>query len=198
MFERFPIPAGVRRFYRDTWHADRPGRPGGHEGVDIAAPSGTPIEAVRAGRVVKVETNAESRCGLGVFIRVRLPNGGFELDGYCHMRAVPVVREREWVDAGEVLGVVGATGNATSTDRRGVRHEHPHLHFQVESIPGRVRRNPFAELQAAERAQEASPEYQAARSAMVRRRGRRAVERELGAGWGMLLALGAFLYWRST
>ena len=188
MLDRFPIAPGSRRSYRDTWHADRQGRPHGHEGTDIAAPAGTPIVAARAGRVLSVSSDAESRCGLGVFIVVTLPDGRRELDGYCHMRAIPVVHEREPVEAGQVIGTVGATGNATSTDRHGVRHEHPHLHFQIEELPSRRRRNPFAELRAAELAEQGSPSLRAVRSAVSRS------TRASSAGLGLVLVLAVFLY----
>jgi peptidoglycan LD-endopeptidase LytH len=193
MLERFPLPAGTYYRFRDTWHADRDGGARHHEGTDIGAREGTPVLAATPGRVVSVSDDGTSRCGFGVFIRVQ--NGAnSELHGYCHFKAIPVVREGERVAAGDVLGYVGASGNAT--DSRG--REHPHLHFQIEELPSRVRRNPFPDLAAAERAMLASPEAQAVRASLIQRRRRRAVERDEGAGWGAILALAALAYWLAS
>ena len=182
MLERFPLQPGSRRWYRDTWHAPRAGGRRLHEGTDIAAPAGTPIIAARTGRVLKVEEDAETTCGLGVFVLVHTSSGS-ELDGYCHMRAVPVVHEHETVQAGDVLGYVGATGNGSPG--------HPHLHFQIETLPGRVRRNPYAELRAVEVAERRSPQAQSIRTALARS----SRASSTGSGLGLLFVLAAFAYY---
>ncbi|MEO0601851.1 MAG: M23 family metallopeptidase [Myxococcota bacterium] len=85
-----------------------------HDGVDIAAPRGTPIRAARAGRVVR----AESVGGYGKLVVV--DHGGGLETRYAHCEAIDVTVGTH-VAAGEVLGRVGDTGRATG----------PHLHFEV-------------------------------------------------------------------
>ena len=92
-----------------------------HEGVDFAAPKGTPIYAAGNG---KVEIAGWVR-GYGNFVRLKHANG-YET-GYGHMSAFargihPGVR----VHQGEVIGYVGSTGRSTG----------PHLHYEI-SIHGK-------------------------------------------------------------
>lgn len=167
--ETFPIPRGHRYFYRDTWGDPRGGGTRTHQGVDIGTSEGTPIVSATRGRVIAVLTDARRPCGLGVVIR-----SGGELITYCHMRAVPIVHEGETVEPGDLLGHVGSTGSATG----------PHLHFQVEAIQGRLRRNPLADLQAVDPMR--SPVPPSNRSAPR--------ERRRGGGGLLLAALAAFVF----
>jgi murein DD-endopeptidase MepM/ murein hydrolase activator NlpD len=66
---------------------------------------------------------------------------GLVLDGddgrrwtLCHFNAAPVVDSRDRVAAGDVVGVVGASGNATWVDRHGVTRVHPHLHISAARL----------------------------------------------------------------
>jgi murein DD-endopeptidase MepM/ murein hydrolase activator NlpD len=89
-----------------------------HTGLDFAAPYGTTIRSVTAGRVVS--TGYDGRYGNKTVVRLA---DGTEL-WYCHQSAVEVsVDER--VRAGQVIGAVGATGNVTG----------PHLHLEVRPTP---------------------------------------------------------------
>lgn len=85
-----------------------------HSGVDLSAPSGTPIVASRAGRVKYATYDWAS----GYYV-VLDHLDGFETK-YLHMTHY-VVSEGEYVNAGQVIGYVGSTGTATG----------PHLHFGV-------------------------------------------------------------------
>jgi len=169
--ETFPLPPDEPRTYSGTWGDPRPGGRR-HRGVDIIARDGAPILAATSGRVVSVLEDADSTCGLGV----QIVSGG-RLFTYCHMRAVPIVHERETVEAGDLLGHVGETGDATA----------PHLHFQVQDARTREYLDPLAEL----RAVDPGP------SARARARGRaRRARGGSGGGLGWLLVLGlvAFVY----
>ncbi len=85
-----------------------------HEGVDIAAPSGTPIMSAAHGRV----SFAGRRAGYGLVVEVDHGYGYSTL--YGHASEI-LVREGQEVERGEVIAQVGRTGIATS----------PHLHYEV-------------------------------------------------------------------
>lgn len=85
-----------------------------HDGIDISAPTGTPIVAPARGRVVSA--GRQSGYGLAVVI-----DHGFGVTTlYAHASRV-LVRVGQTVERGEVIAQVGATGVATS----------PHLHYEV-------------------------------------------------------------------
>ena len=85
-----------------------------HQGVDLAAPYGTPIVAAAEG-IVRF---AGAHGGYGNFVQVQ--HGGGLGTGYGHMSGI-VVRTGESVRQGELLGYVGSTGLSTG----------PHCHFEV-------------------------------------------------------------------
>ena len=85
-----------------------------HKGVDIAAPSGTPITAPHAGRVVF----AGRKVGFGLVVEI--DHGGGVVTRYAHCRSIGVRVGRQ-VEAGETIAAVGRTGLATG----------PHLHYEV-------------------------------------------------------------------
>ena len=85
-----------------------------HSGMDMAAPWGTPIRAVRSGTVSYAGWNG----GHGEYVVVK-HDGGLA-SGYGHMSRI-AVHAGTSVSAGEIIGYVGATGLATG----------PHLHFEL-------------------------------------------------------------------
>jgi len=105
--------------FGDSFGAPRPDVPGGwHHGEDIFAPLGVPILAVADGTLHSIGF---------------IPIGGYRLwlqdgDGnqfyYAHLSAYsPLAIEGNDVKAGDVIGFVGATGDAEGGA--------PHLHFEI-------------------------------------------------------------------
>ncbi len=100
-----------------------------HTGIDIPAALGTPVLAVGPGDVIWAGwglftgdlQNEEDPYGLAVVIRHDFGYDGQRLyTVYAHMQQVAVV-PGQWLDTGEILGQVGATGHASGS----------HLHFEV-------------------------------------------------------------------
>jgi murein DD-endopeptidase MepM/ murein hydrolase activator NlpD len=98
-----------------------------HTGIDLSAPSGTPIRAADGGTVLF----SGWRGGYGKTVIVQHGNGLATL--YAHMSAIHVGTGQS-VDKGGVLGLVGSTGYSTG----------PHLHFEVRKNGSPV--NPLSYL----------------------------------------------------
>jgi murein DD-endopeptidase MepM/ murein hydrolase activator NlpD len=85
-----------------------------HAGVDLAAPSGTPVYAPTAGYVGSAGWSG----GYGLMIAIDHP-GGMETR-YGHLSRVAVTNG-QYVPAGTLIGYVGSTGDSTG----------PHLHYEI-------------------------------------------------------------------
>lgn len=92
----------------------------GHDGLDIAAPIGTPIMAALGGTVLATgNTDAVRGCySFGKWVMVKHNNGISTM--YAHLSQIGVA-QGESVATGDLLGYSGETGYATG----------PHLHFGV-------------------------------------------------------------------
>jgi murein DD-endopeptidase MepM/ murein hydrolase activator NlpD len=105
---------------RDNFLEARGGRP--HEALDIMAPRGTPVRAVRDGHIEKLFTSAAG----GLTIYQFEPSGTYVFY-YAHLdRYAPDIKEGQQVDKGEIIGYVGSTGNASP--------DAPHLHFAISRL----------------------------------------------------------------
>ena len=89
-----------------------------HRGIDLEAPVGTPVRAIRSGRVQTVAWHQ----GFGQYVELR--HGAALTSLYEHLEAV-VVSEGDRVRQGQIIGTVGKTGNAR------YRLIKPHLHLEV-------------------------------------------------------------------
>jgi len=102
------------------------GRTRAHQGVDFAAPTGTPVMAAGTARVAFVGWKG------GYGRAVILDHGRGYTTLYGHLSAFGKIRKGQHVSQGTVIGRVGSTGLATG----------PHLHYEFR-VNG-VHRNPLA------------------------------------------------------
>ncbi|GIE96013.1 hypothetical protein Ari01nite_34780 [Paractinoplanes rishiriensis] len=102
-----------------------------HQGVDLAAPAGTPIVATGTGVVVRA--GVEGGYGNAVLI----DHGDGYRTHYGHLAAIGVVAGQR-VRAGQPVGHEGSTGHSTG----------PHLHFEVRQGPYQDPVEPTAWLRA--------------------------------------------------
>ncbi|WP_375203457.1 M23 family metallopeptidase [Hyphococcus sp.] len=91
-----------------------PKRP--HSGLDIAAPTGTPIRAPAPGIVRLAEDDMYFEGGL-----VLLDHGHWLESAFLHMSRIDV-EPGQRVEKGDIIGAVGATGRVTG----------PHLHWSMK------------------------------------------------------------------
>jgi murein DD-endopeptidase MepM/ murein hydrolase activator NlpD len=103
------------------------GRAENHSGLDLAAPSGTPIYATGPGIVTK------SGWGTGYGQYVEINHGNGYLTRYAHASRL-IARVGDRVEAGEHIANVGCTGRCTG----------PHLHYEV--VKDGQRKNPSTYL----------------------------------------------------
>ena len=96
-----------------------------HSGTDIAAPEATPILAVADGIVVDANDIDPWGESYGYYVKIQ-HNETYETL-YAHCLAVFVAEGQE-VQQGEVIALVGNTGNSTGS----------HLHFEVRENGGEV------------------------------------------------------------
>jgi lipoprotein NlpD len=85
-----------------------------HDGIDIAAPEGTPIRAIEDGEVIY----SDQLRGYGNMVILRHADGIVSV--YAHNES-NLVREGQSVVRGEVVARVGSTGRVSG----------PHLHFEI-------------------------------------------------------------------
>jgi LysM repeat protein len=89
-------------------------------GIDLGAPTGTPILASASGTVEIARLGYNG--GYGNMVIVRHPNGTKTL--YAHMVRLGTTTGAK-VEQGQIIGYVGSTGRSTG----------PHLHFEVHGAP---------------------------------------------------------------
>lgn len=117
-----PLPA-MKRVSSDFGGRSMAGRAEHHSGLDLSAPSGTPIYATGPGVVTK------SGWGTGYGQYVEINHGNGYLTRYAHASRL-IARVGDRVEAGEQIANVGCTGRCTG----------PHLHYEV--VKDGQRKNP--------------------------------------------------------
>ena len=114
---KIPVDGVDRDDLIDTFTDARGSR--SHEALDIIAPRNTRVRAVEDGRIQKLFTSDAG----GLTIYQFDPSGTFAYY-YAHLeRYADGLREGQTIEAGDVIGYVGSTGNASP--------DAPHLHFAI-------------------------------------------------------------------
>ena len=108
------------RFGNQRVYNGKPGSP--HSGMDIAAPTGTPIKAPAAGVVTFAAPDLYLTGGT-----VLLDHGFGISSNFLHLSRIDV-KVGDRVEQGQVIGAVGATGRATG----------PHLHWGMSWFDTRI------------------------------------------------------------
>lgn len=119
----YPLPTSYLKLSSGFGYRIHPitGRPHSHTGIDIPAPGGTAIRAVKSG----VVTISERGASYGNYVVVSHGDGTSSL--YAHMSS-RAVSEGQVVSQGDTLGYVGSTGNSTGN----------HLHLEIRVNGSRV------------------------------------------------------------
>lgn len=125
--QAFPIPKSAMRISSDFGSREMAGRFENHQGIDFAAPTGTPIYASGAGIVTKAGWGN----GYGQYVEINHGNGYLTRYGHASQLHVQV---GDRVNSGELIANVGCTGRCTG----------PHLHYEV--VKDGQRRNPASYL----------------------------------------------------
>ncbi len=99
----------TRSRFHPILHENRP-----HKGIDVVAPTGSPIVAPASGRVVY----ARSDKGYGLSVEIDHGNGIRTKFAHCSRLAV---RAGQRVTRGQLIAAVGSTGLSTA----------PHLHYEI-------------------------------------------------------------------
>lgn len=111
----FPVEGRTTRNILSFFGQERDGGRREHHGVDIFAARGTPVLAAGPGRVRRVQETPIGGKVVWIFDEeVQMSRY------YAHLDA-QWVEPGQWVEAGDLIGTVGNTGNAITTA--------PHLHF---------------------------------------------------------------------
>ena len=146
----FPVVGHVA--YSDDF--GEPRAQGGHPGNDILAARHAPVVAAEAGRITFWTTSATAGCMLYLYgqsgttyqyihlnndLTRRNDNRGSCIAGIAY---APGLQDGDVVQAGELIGYVGDSGDADG--------RHPHLHFELHPAGGPAV-SPYPWLQRAER-----------------------------------------------
>lgn len=97
-----------------------------HQGVDLAAPSGTPVYATADGLIGM----AQWYSSYGNYVQIE--HGGELQTRYAHLSSY-TVSPGDMVQKGDLIGYVGSTGRSTG----------PHLHYEVRVAGSAVDPRPY-------------------------------------------------------
>jgi peptidoglycan LD-endopeptidase LytH len=124
-----PLASRRQRQFVNSWGNPREGGRR-HQGIDIFGPKDTPVVSTTSGLVMRVGTNK-----LGGHV-VWVLGPGLERHYYAHLSRYGVFRAGDRIQAGDVIGYAGNTGNA--------RGGPVHLHYGI--YRNGTARNPYPRL----------------------------------------------------
>lgn len=117
-FLRMPCEARLTSSFNRVRKHPVTGRLRPHWGIDLAAPTGTPIYAASDGKIV---TKRYQRRGYGYWLEINHGSGYSSI--YAHMsKYAPGIQEGSSVKKGQLIGYVGRTGMTTGS----------HLHYELK------------------------------------------------------------------
>ena len=129
---RWPLSSGYSYISSYFGNRESPGGVGStnHKGIDIPAPTGTPIYAAASGTIVAMLSPASSG-GAGYYTKINHDGKGLITEYMHQSKFNPNLSVGDKVKKGDIIGYVGSTGNSTG----------PHLHFGV--MVNGVNQNPL-------------------------------------------------------
>jgi len=127
-----PVDGVQASHLQNTWGFARDGGRH-HKGIDIFAPRNTPVRSATEGIV-----EFKGMKGLGGQVVTITGPGGYRLY-YAHLEDFGPQAVGDWVEAGEIIGTVGNSGNAAISST--------HLHYGIYN-PAGVAVNPYTFLKA--------------------------------------------------
>jgi murein DD-endopeptidase MepM/ murein hydrolase activator NlpD len=122
---RWPMNGSISQEFGCTgfpWEPPLGGCPHFHRGIDIVAPSGTPVRAAASGTILFVGYNPYDNPSDPAWI-VTIAHGGGVATWYAHLQPIRPsgITSGANVSSGQLIGYEGNTGNSTG----------PHLHWAV-------------------------------------------------------------------
>lgn len=119
---RWPLSSGYSYISSYFGKRESPGGIGStnHKGIDIPAPTGTPIYAAASGTIVAMLPPSASG-GAGYYTKINHNSKGLVTEYMHQSKFNPNLSVGDKVSKGDIIGYVGSTGNSTG----------PHLHFGV-------------------------------------------------------------------
>lgn len=127
----FPVPSENNPRVGSFWGASRDNGARSHEGIDIFGKFRTPVIAAADGIITSVR---ENNLG-GKVIFLKPDNKNYNLY-YAHLDS-QIAKEGQSVQTGDVIGLMGNTGNAKYTAT--------HLHFGIYTFAGAIDPYPFVD-----------------------------------------------------
>jgi murein DD-endopeptidase MepM/ murein hydrolase activator NlpD len=117
-----PVKGPVQ--FGQGWGAPRDGGRRRHHGIDLLAPEGAPLVAVKSGRITRLSNLDVGRGGISLWLRDRRGTAYYYAHNHHNLAHLG-----QQVRQGQVIARVGSTGNA--------RGGPAHLHFQIHPHGGR-------------------------------------------------------------
>lgn len=105
-----------------------------HDGIDLPAKAGTPVKAIASGMVSYArDARKQTDKGLSAWAKgggntINIDVGGQMTTQYAHLASI-LVKEGQYVQAGQIIGYVGSTGGLPDSPTANFGASNAHLHF---------------------------------------------------------------------